>query len=215
MSEILNYILHVDKHLAALVNEYGAFAYGILFLILFCETGLVLTPFLPGDSLLFAAGALAGIGVLDLPVLLPVLFVAVVLGDNTNYWIGHWAGPRIFVGGTHRLLKKEYLERTHRFFEKFGRKAVILGRFVPIVRTFTPFVAGLGRMNYRVYLLFDLVGTTLWIGIFTVGGYFFGNLPFVQKNFSVIVVAIILVSVAPILIEWIKARREFRLDAKE
>ncbi len=207
MSALIELILHIDQHLASLVEQYGALTYGILFLILFCETGLVVTPFLPGDSLLFAAGALAGIGVFDLPVLLPVLFLGVVLGDNMNYWIGHWAGPRIFVGGTHRWLRKDYLDRTHRFFERYGRKAVIFGRFVPIVRTFTPFVAGLGRMTYRTFVLFELIGATLWISIFALGGYFFGNLPFVQRNFSAIVIAIILVSVLPIIIEWMRARR--------
>ncbi len=207
MAHLLDIVLHIDEHLSVVVAQYGTLTYALIFVILFCETGLVVTPFLPGDSLLFAAGSLAGIGVFDIRVLIPVLFTAVVLGDNTNYWIGVWAGPRIFVGGTHRWLRKEYLDRTHRFFERYGRKAVILGRFVPIVRTFTPFVAGLGRMRYRTYLMFDVMGTTLWISLFAVGGYLFGNLKFVKQNFSAIVIAIILISIAPIAIEWIRARR--------
>lgn len=204
---LIDYVLHVDTHLAALVDRFGTLTYGLLFLVLFCETGLIITPFLPGDSLLFAAGALAGIGILHIGWLAPLLFVAVLLGDNVNYWIGRGLAPHIFVGGTHRWLKKEYLNRTHKFFEKYGRKAIILGRFVPFVRTFTPFVAGLGRMTYHTYVIFDLIGATLWVGLFTLGGYFFGGLTVVKDNFSFVVLGIIAVSLLPFLVEFVRVRR--------
>ncbi|MCO6453436.1 MAG: DedA family protein [Caldilineales bacterium] len=207
MSEILGFFLHLDEYLVEVVQNYGVWTYLILFLIIFMETGFVVTPFLPGDSLLFAAGALAAQGALDLGILLIVLSAAAILGDTVNYWIGHFIGPRAFSGNI-RFLKKEYLDRTHRFYEKHGGKTIILARFVSIVRTFAPFVAGVGAMTYPRFITFNVVGGVLWVSIFTVAGYLFGTIPFVQKNFELVVVAIILISVLPMLFEYIKARRE-------
>jgi membrane-associated protein len=213
VSEILSFILHIDKHLAGLVDAYGVLVYGILFLIVFCETGLVLTPFLPGDSLLFAAGALAGAGALDISIVIPLLIAAAVIGDNVNYAIGRRIGPRVFHTGS-RFFKQEYLVRTHAFYEKHGGKTIVLARFVPIVRTFAPFVAGVGRMEYRKFMAYNIGGGVGWVCFFCLLGYFFGGLSWVKENFSVTVIAIILVSVLPIAIEWIRHRRERRAHAK-
>ena len=197
--------MHVDRHLLDLAMTYGAWIYALLFLIIFLETGVVVTPFLPGDSLLFATGALAGAGVLDVGAVLPLLAAAAVLGDNMNYAIGRSVGPRVFTEHR-RFLKHEYLLRTHRFYERHGGKAVVLARFVPIVRTFAPFVAGIGRMRYARFLAFDVAGGLLWVGGFGLLGYFFGNQPVVKENFGLAILAVIVISVVPIVIEGWRAR---------
>ena len=203
---IIDFLLNFDVHLINFIESYGIWTYGILFLIIFLETGLVITPFLPGDSLLFAAGAIAAQGSLEVGWLFLFLCLAAIGGDNTNYWIGHFVGPAVFKQEQSRLFKRSYLEKTHRFYEKYGNIAVILARFIPIVRTFTPFVAGIGRMTYRRFLVYDVIGGIVWIGLFTFGGYFFGNIPFVQRNFSLVVVAIILLSILPPIIEALRHR---------
>jgi membrane-associated protein len=198
--------LHLDKHLAAVVHDYGVWTYVILVVIIFCETGLVVTPFLPGDSLLFAAGSIAALGALDPVWLFLLLSAAAIAGDTANYWIGAWIGPRAF-SGEYRFLKKEYLDRTHAFYEKYGGKTIIIARFVPIVRTFAPFVAGIGAMNYAKFILYNVVGGVAWVALFVFGGYGFGQVKFVKEHFSLIVVAIIIISVMPMVIEYLRARR--------
>jgi membrane-associated protein len=207
IKHILDLFLHVDKHLLDLVQTYGSWAYGILFGIIFMETGLVVTPFLPGDSLIFAAGALAGAGALDVHIVIPLLIVAALTGDNVNYLIGRNVGPRVFHEGG-RFFKKEYLDRTHDFYAKHGGKTLILARFVPIVRTFAPFVAGIGRMHYLRFLGYCVAGGTLWVSLFGLLGYFFGGLPVVKENFSVAVLVIVFLSLTPMIVEIWKARRE-------
>jgi membrane-associated protein len=204
---VVDFVLHLDRHLADLTAEYGALTYALLFIIVFCETGLVVTPFLPGDSLLFAAGAVSALGSLHVMGVWGVLFAAAVLGDNMNYWIGRSLGTRL-VSNT-RIVKPPHLERTHRFFEKYGRSAIILARFVPIVRTFTPFVAGLGRMTYRVYLPYDIVGGIAWVSLFVFGGYYFGNVPWVKGHFHIVIPAIIVLSLVPIVVEVLRHWRSF------
>jgi membrane-associated protein len=202
LQQLLDIFLHVDKYLHNIVSMMGVWTYVLLFAVIFCETGLVVTPFLPGDSLLFAAGAVAAIvPELNIWVLVVVLCVAAILGDTVNYFIGHWAGPRAFSGRV-RFLKKEYLDRTHAFYEKHGGKTIILARFVPIVRTFAPFVAGVGAMTYSKFIIYNVVGGILWVAIFTLLGYYFGNLPFVQHNFEFVVIAIIGISVVPMIWEF-------------
>lgn len=202
--------VHLDKHLAEVLRDYGTWTYLILFAIIFCETGLVVTPFLPGDSLLFAAGALAaveGLGeTLNPNVLFVLLSIAGIVGDTANYWIGAFVGPRAFSGEI-RFLKKEHLDRTHQFYEKYGGKTIIIARFVPIIRTFAPFVAGIGAMNYRRFIVFNVVGAVAWVGLFVYGGYHFGNMEFVKRRFSLVIVAIIIISVMPMVVEFIRARR--------
>lgn len=205
---MIDFLLNLDEHLISFVATYGSWTYGLLFLIIFVETGLVIMPFLPGDSLLFAAGALAGIDAIDIWLLYPLLFAAAVVGDNVNYWIGRYVGPRVFTDDKRRWLRREHLERTHRFFERYGHVAIILARFVPIVRTFMPFVAGIGRMTYRRYLAFDIAGGILWVSLFVFAGYFFGNIPFVQENFHIVVAGIIIISLVPILVEYLRHRGE-------
>lgn len=204
---LIDIVLHLNRHLEGLVADYGVWVYGILFLIVFCETGLVVTPFLPGDSLLFAAGALSAAGGLNLMLVMGLLILAAVLGDTVNYWVGRTTGE----GLQHRfprVVKKEYLDRTHAFFEKYGGKTIIIARFVPIVRTFAPFVAGAGEMSYRRFMAYNVVGAVLWVGLCALAGYFFGNLPFVKKNFSVVILAIIVVSILPAVFEvWREMRR--------
>jgi len=202
---LIDLFLHLDDHLSAVITQYGAWTYALLFFVIFVETGFVVTPFLPGDSLLFAAGTFAGLGSLDLWLLLVLLAVAAILGDTVNYWIGHYLGERAY---DVRWIKKEYLERTHAFFEKHGGKTIFLARFVPIVRTFAPFVAGIGRMSYGYFISYNVFGGIIWVAVFTVTGYLFGNIPFVRDNFSLVVIAIVLVSVLPMAIEALKARRE-------
>jgi membrane-associated protein len=209
IKHILDFFLHLDKHLLDVVQTYGVWAYGILFAIIFMETGLVVTPFLPGDSLIFAAGALAGAGALDVHRLIPLLIAAALSGDNLNYFIGRTLGPRVFRERS-RFLKHEYLERTRDFYDKHGGKTLVLARFVPIVRTFAPFVAGIGRMRYVRFLGFSVAGATLWVGLFGLLGYFFGGLPIVKENFSIAVLVIIALSLTPMIVEVWKARRQAR-----
>lgn len=202
----VDFVLHLDRHLAGIIHDYGNWTYGILCLIVFCETGLVVLPLLPGDSLLFAAGGFAALGSLDPWLLFGLLAAAAIAGDNVNYWVGRHVGPRAFSGQV-RFLKVSHLERTRAFFARHGTRTIILARFVPIVRTFTPFVAGIGEMPYLRFLSYDIGGGILWVGLFTWAGYFFGNLPTVRRNFSLVVMAIIVVSVLPIAIEVIRTWR--------
>jgi len=211
MGGLVDIFLHLDKHLTQFVATYGGWVYALLFLIVFAETGLVVTPFLPGDSLLFAAGALAAAGGLNVWAVIALLSVAAVLGDAVNYAAGRFVGPRVFSAtdrssGLHRLLNREHLQRTHAFFEKYGGKAVILGRFVPIVRTFVPFVAGAGAMTYARFAVYNVVGGLIWVGICTLAGYGFGTVPIVKNNFSLFALGIVFVSVIPIGIEMIRHR---------
>jgi membrane-associated protein len=204
--DALDYILHLDVHLAALVSQYGTWTYAILFLIIFCETGLVITPFLPGDSLLFATGALAAASDLNIVVLFVLLGIAAVVGDAVNYVIGRTVGETLFDGRI-RYLKREHLDRTHAFYEKYGGKTIIIARFVPIVRTFAPFVAGMGAMSYRKFATYNIAGGVLWIGSMLLAGYLFGNIPVVQENFGLVVIAIILISILPAVIEVVRGQR--------
>jgi membrane-associated protein len=207
--ELLSALLHVDRYLLDLANMYGVWIYAILFVVIFMETGVVVTPFLPGDSLLCATGALAAAGVLDVAKILTLLTVAAVIGDNLNYAIGRFVGPRVFTARS-RWLKQDYLLRTQRFYEKHGGKAVVLARFVPIVRTFAPFVAGVGRMRYARFLAFDVGGGILWVWSFGLLGYFFGNHPLVKENFGLAIIAVIVLSLLPMAIEAWRARAEHR-----
>jgi len=200
----IDIILHVDKYLSIIIESFGSWSYLILFVIVFCETGLVVTPFLPGDSLLFAAGAFAAIGVFDVQLVTIVIATAAIAGDNLNYWIGYHVGPKIFQKENVRLFNKKHLVRTHEFYEKHGGKTVILARFIPIIRTFMPFVAGIGRMKYPRFLSYDILGGIAWPAIFVLSGYYFGNLPFVRQYFSLVVIAIIVISVIPILYQIIR-----------
>jgi len=202
---LVDLFLHLDEHLNGIIVQYGAWTYALLFLVIFMETGFVVTPFLPGDSLLFAAGAFAGLGSLNVWILFLLLSAAAVLGDTANYWIGHYLGERAY---KIKWIKREYLDRTHAFFEKHGGKTIFLARFVPIVRTFAPFVAGIGSMSYGYFISYNLFGGIVWVGAFTFAGYLFGNIPLVRDNFTVVVMAIILVSVLPMLWEAIRSRRE-------
>ena len=208
--EFLRYIvdlfLHLDQHLSQIISEYGTWTHLILFLIVFCETGLVITPFLPGDSLLFAAGTFAALGALDVWLVTALLILAAILGDTVNYWVGAYIGPRAFRGDI-RFLRKEYLDRTHAFYERHGGKTIILARFIPIIRTFAPFVAGVGAMSYPRFITYNVVGAVLWVGIFVPGGYFFGNIPVVRENFTIVILAIIALSVMPIAVEALRASR--------
>lgn len=211
---VIDFVLHIDVHLAEILNTFGLWTYGILFFIVFIETGLVVTPFLPGDSLLFAAGALAKMtGALDIKLLYILMVIAAILGDTANYWIGRFVGPKVFTQKS-KLFKKEYLDRTHAFYEKHGGKAIFLARFVPIIRTFAPFVAGIGKMNYGHFISYNVVGGVVWPAITLFAGYFFAEIPFVRDNFSLVAVAIILISVIPIFIEWLKHRKEKALEKK-
>jgi membrane-associated protein len=209
ISFIIDFILHIDVHLAELVAEYGVWVYGILFLILFCETGLVVTPFLPGDSLLFVAGALAALPSNDLNVHVMVLLmiIAAIVGDAVNYTIGRIFGEKLFKNPDSKIFRRSYLDKTHQFYEKHGGKAIILARFVPIVRTFAPFVAGMGKMSYRHFAFYNVAGALLWVLLFTYAGYLFGDLPIVQKNLKLLIVAIIFISILPGVIEIIRHRR--------
>lgn len=207
LKQLIDFILHINAHLDELVRNYGTWVYVILFLIVFAETGLVVTPFLPGDSLLFAIGALCGVGSLDLTTCIVLILAAAILGDTVNYWVGHWVGPKVFRAKSSRWLNPKHLERTHAFMERYGGKAIIIARFVPIVRTFAPFVAGIGRMTYGRFMAYNVVGAVLWVGIFIPAGYFFGNLPVVKKNFSLVILAIIFVSMLPGVFEYLRHRR--------
>ncbi len=208
ISKIVDFVLHLDIHLNALIQASGFWTHLILFVVIFCETGLVVTPFLPGDSLLFAAGTFAAAGSLKIGWLFLLLAAAAVLGDTVNYWIGKIIGPKVFQKENSRIFKKQYLDRTHRFYEKYGAETIILARFVPIVRTFAPFVAGIGKMTYARFLSYNVIGGVLWVALFTFGGYFFGNIPFVKKNFSLVIIAIILISLLPIADAFLKHRKK-------
>ncbi len=210
LKHLLDFVLHLDKHLRPIIQEYGAWTYLILFAIVFCETGLVVTPFLPGDSLLFAAGAFAANGSLSIWVLVGILIVAAVLGDTVNYWVGHFLGHRLLNSKRFRVIKPEHLAYTHEFYEKYGGKTIILARFVPIVRTFAPFVAGLGSMSYGRFMSYNVIGGVAWVLICTVAGYLFGNLPVVQENFSLVVLMIIVLSLLPAVWEIWRARQAGR-----
>ena len=203
---LFDIFMHLDRHLGSVIQAYGIWTYLILFLIIFCETGLVVTPILPGDSLLFAAGAFAAIGALDVLWLFGLLTVAAVAGDTLNYWIGHYLGPKVFHKKDVRFLNREYLDRTHRFYEKHGGKTIIIARFMPIIRTFAPFVAGIGKMTYMRFIGYNVSGGILWIASFVFGGYFFGNIPMVKRNFTLVIVAIIVLSVMPGFIEFLRHR---------
>ena len=215
MTQFIDFVLHLDTHLAEFVTAYGPWVYGLLFGVVFAETGLVITPFLPGDSLLFAAGALAGVDILNLPLTAALLFIAAVAGDAVNYAVGRRAGPAVFRATDtdsrlHRLLNRDHLERAHVFFEKYGGKAIVLGRFVPIVRTFVPFVAGAANMSRPAFVFYNFSGAALWVGICFGGGALFGNIPVVKENFTLVTLGIIAVSVMPIGIEWLRHRRSAR-----
>jgi len=206
LTAFIDLILHLDTHLLALTQEYGVWVYAILFAIIYCETGLVVMPFLPGDSLLFVAGALCGLGALQLEWLAPLLMLAAFSGDNTNYWIGRLIGMRL-LNRTNGLVKREHIDKTHAFYEKHGGKTILFARFLPIIRTFAPFVAGIGLMRYRLFVLFSALGSAAWIGSLTVVGYFFGNIPVVKNNLTLIILGIMVVSLLPALRELIRHRK--------
>jgi len=204
---IFEFILHLDKYLYLLINTYGLLVYGILFFIIFMETGFVITPFLPGDSILFAVGALSALGLFNIITIFLLVAFAAILGDTVNYWIGHYIGPRVFEKES-KFIKKEYLERTRLFYKRHGGKTIILARFIPIIRTFAPFVAGVGTMDYGKFIVFNIIGGILWVFTFLFMGYFFGNIPFVKNNFELVIIFIILISTIPIFLEIIKNRRK-------
>ena len=207
LAAFIDIILHLDAHLLALTQQYGVWVYAILFLIIYSETGLVIAPFLPGDSLLFVAGALCGMGALQLEWLAPLLILAAFSGDNTNYWIGRLVGIRLLKRASARLIRREHLDKTHAFYEKHGGKTVILARFLPIIRTFAPFVAGIGMMRYRKFVLFSALGSLAWISSFTMGGYLFGNIPVIKNNLTLMTLGIIVISLLPGLREFIRHRK--------
>ena len=202
---LIDFVLHLDIHLGQIISAYGNLTYALLFLIIFVETGLVVTPFLPGDSLLFAVGAFAALGSLNIFMLLILLMAAAILGDTANYWIGHFFGEKL-VANPKVPIKKEHIERTQRFFDKHGGKTIILARFVPIVRTFAPFVAGIGKMHYGKFLSFNVIGGIGWVLLVTLGGFFFGNIPGVKNNFSTVIIAIVLISIAPMIIQGLASK---------
>ncbi len=204
IKNIIDFILHIDRHLNAIIQNFGLWTYLMLFGIVFAETGLVATPFLPGDSLLFAVGSIAAMGSLDIFWVFAVLAAAAVIGDSVNYAIGKLFGEELVRKTKSRFLKKEYLDRTHRFFEKYGGKTIVLARFVPIIRTFAPFVAGLGKMRYLYFFAYNVVGGILWVAIFVFGGFFFGNLPIVKKNFTLVIFAIVVLSILPGVVEFLR-----------
>lgn len=212
---LIDFVLHLDTHLYGLVSTYGLWVNVLLFVIVFAETGFVATPFLPGDSLLFAAGAIAATGALNVYALFAILAVAAILGDTANYWIGYYIGPKVFRKHKSLFFNPEYLERTNRFFEKYGGKTIIIARFIPIIRTFAPFVAGIGRMSYFRFALYNVLGGIFWVPIFICIGYFLGNLPIIKENFSLMIVAIIIISFIPAIIEYFKHRRERKETAKK
>lgn len=215
IGKLIDFILHLDRHLGSLIQNFGFWTYFILFLVIFLETGFVVTPFLPGDSLLFAAGAFAAIGALNPFALFVILSAAAILGDTVNYWIGHFIGPKVFQKEKSRFFRREYLDRTHEFYEKYGAETIIIARFVPIIRTFAPFVAGIGRMSYGRFLSYNVIGGILWVALFVFGGYFFGNVPFIKKNFSLVIIAIILISLMPAVHEFWRQKRKKKLALQE
>ena len=205
-ASLIDFVLHIDQHLIELTQTYGLWIYAILFLIVFCETGLVVTPFLPGDSLLFAAGAVAALGGMNVHIAAALLLAAAVIGDAVNFAIGKYFGEKLFAKPDSRVFKREYLDKTHAFYEKYGGKTIILARFVPIVRTFAPFVAGMGNMHYGRFIRYNIIGALMWVGLLTYAGYFFGELPVVKNNFGLVVIGIIAVSVLPMAVEIAKAK---------
>ncbi len=207
LTSFFDIVLHLDAHLLVLVQEYGVWIYAILFAIIFSETGLVVAPFLPGDSLLFVIGALCGMGSLELQVAIPLLVLAAFAGDNTNYWVGRLIGLRVLERASPRFIKHEYLEKTHAFYEKHGGKTVIFARFLPILRTFAPFVAGIGTMDYRHYVMYSIAGGVSWIGSLILAGYFFGNIPIIKDNLTLMILVIIFISLVPAISEFIRHRR--------
>ncbi len=210
IKQVIDFVLHLDKHLSGLIQSYGIWTYLILFFVIFLETGFVVTPFLPGDSLLFAAGTFAAVKALNLVWLIGLLAAAAVLGDTANYWIGHFLGPKVFTAEKSRLFKKEYLDRTHRFYEKYGPETIIIARFVPIIRTFAPFVAGIGRMSYWKFISYNVIGGVGWVVLLVMGGYLFGNIPVIRRNFGLVIIAIIIISTIPAAVEFLRHRREAR-----
>lgn len=208
VNKIIDIALHLDKYLGALIQQYGLWTYAILFAVIFIETGFVVMPFLPGDSLLFAAGTFAAVGALKIGWLIALLATAAIIGDTVNYWVGHFLGPKVFHKENSRIFKKEYLDRTHAFFEKYGGKTIIIARFVPIVRSFAPLIAGIGRMSYGKFIAYNVVGGIGWVVLLTGAGYFFGNIPVVRKNFSLVILAIIVISTIPAVTEYLRHRKK-------
>ena len=208
IKDFADILIHLDKYLDSIIRSYGTLTYGILFLIIFCETGLVVTPILPGDSLLFATGTFAALGSLDVGLIIILLSIAAIAGDTVNYWIGYLVGPKVFSKEKSRLFNKEYLDRTHHFYQKYGGKTIIIARFIPIIRTFAPFVAGIGRMTYKRFIIYNILGGIGWIVTFVLGGYFFGNIPLVKNNFALIILAIIIISILPAIIEYLRQRHQ-------
>lgn len=206
IKNVLEIFIHLDTHLNFVIQSYGVWTYLILFLIVFCETGLVITPFLPGDSLLFAAGTFAAMGSLDNILLAVILSIAAIAGDTVNYWIGYRVGPAIFHKYDVRFLNREYLDRAHRFYERHGGKTIMIARFMPIIRTFAPFVAGIGRMSYMRFVIYNITGGIFWVAIFIFGGYYFGTIPLVKRNFTIVIMTIIVISIMPGVIEYLRNR---------
>lgn len=214
VQHLIHFILHIDQYLQELISQYGSWIYAILFLILFLETGLVLTPLLPGDSLLFAAGAMAAVGELNVHLLVGLLITAAILGDAVNYAIGKWLGPKIFRKDQGLFLNKQYLERTHEFYEKYGAKTIIIARFIPIIRTFAPFVAGVGKMGYPKFFVYNVAGAILWVTSITYTSYMFGNIPIVKNNFSFVILGIIILSLTPPIIEYLRVKQPWKNYSK-
>ncbi|MBV4432029.1 DedA family protein [Clostridium tyrobutyricum] len=208
IGNLINIILHLDKYLNIIMQNYGLWTYGIIFLIVFCETGLVVTPFLPGDSIIFATGTLASEGIMEVFTLFMVFFIAAVIGDTVNYYIGKKVGNGILKKGNIKFINREYLDKAHRFYEKHGTAAIVIGRFIPIIRTFVPFVAGVGEMKYSTFIIYNMLGAFLWICLFLGGGYFFGNLPIVKNNFSYVLIIIIIISLIPAVITFIRGKKK-------
>jgi membrane-associated protein len=210
LRDVIEFVFHLDRHLLELCTAYGTWVYAIIFVVIFCETGLVVTPILPGDSLLFAVGSLTAIGALDLGTSMIVLALAAILGDTVNYWIGDYVGPKVFHQEHGRLLNREYLLRTHRFYERHGGKTIVIARFLPIIRTFAPFVAGIGTMTYRRFLLFNVTGGILWVCLFVLAGHFFGSIPVIKNNFSLVIIFLVLIPGIPSLVEFIRIQIQRR-----
>ncbi len=216
MDFFIDFILHIDRYMVEMVQQYHLWTYAILFIIIFCETGLVVTPFLPGDSLLFMAGAISAFpdSPISVHLLFLILFAAAVLGDSCNYMIGRFMGEKLFSNPDSKIFKQSYLDKTHEFYKKYGGKTIIIARFVPIVRTFAPFVAGMGRMHYYYFMIYNVVGGALWVCAFCYTGYFFGDMPFVQENMKLLVVAIVIISVLPAVVEFLRERRKLKINNK-
>lgn len=205
INNLIDFVLHIDKYIGMLIQNFGIFSYLIFFLIIFCETGLVVTPFLPGDSLLFIIGTFSATGIINIFLLFFIISAAAIIGDSANYWIGSYFGERVFAKS--RFFKKEYLEKTKKFYKKYGGKTIILARFIPIIRTFAPFVAGVGKMRYIKFISFNIIGGIIWVSIFLLGGYFFGEIPFVEKNLTLVIFGIIFLSFLPPVIEFIRHKK--------